>query len=322
MELISVIVPVYRVEPFLDRCVTSLVNQTYTELEIILVDDGSPDNCGTMCDAWAEKDSRIRVIHKENGGLSDARNAGLEIASGEYIAFVDSDDWVSSEFLQELFETLQNTHSDIVECEILRTTGIVSGPLTEIGKSNNYTPKEALKLLIEDRIFHQYVWNKLYRKEVMDSISFAIGKTNEDEFWTYQVFGRANRVTKLNKPLYFYFQRSDSIMGAQYSLRRLDALEAKRQRQQYIDRFFPEISQIARINWFGSCIFSGQMALRYLSRPERRIACEIINEAQRVARPSSDDIKRLSGSGKMWTQLARFNFWGTCRIKNLLKKGF
>ena len=104
MDLISVIVPVYKVEPYLDKCVRSIVEQTYQNLEIILVDDGSPDNCGAICDAWAEKDSRIKVIHKENGGLSDARNAGMDVATGQWIAFVDSDDWIA----EEMYESLLN----------------------------------------------------------------------------------------------------------------------------------------------------------------------------------------------------------------------
>lgn len=111
--MISVIVPVYKVEPYLDRCVRSIVEQTYTDLEIILVDDGSPDNCPAMCDAWAEKDNRIKVIHKQNGGLSDARNAGMDIASGDYLGFVDSDDWIAAEMYQVLYDMLQRDSSDI-----------------------------------------------------------------------------------------------------------------------------------------------------------------------------------------------------------------
>ena len=110
---ISVIVPVYKVEPYLDKCVSSIVNQTYTNLEIILVDDGSPDSCPTMCDAWAEKDSRIRVIHKPNGGLSDARNAGIVVATGELMAFVDSDDWIASDMYEHLYQRLTEDDSDI-----------------------------------------------------------------------------------------------------------------------------------------------------------------------------------------------------------------
>ena len=117
-ELISIIVPVYRVEPYLDRCVQSIVDQTYQNLEIILVDDGSPDNCPAMCDAWAAKDSRVKVIHKENGGLSDARNAGLAAAAGEYIGFVDSDDWISPDMYRLLYENMAEHGSDVSACGV------------------------------------------------------------------------------------------------------------------------------------------------------------------------------------------------------------
>ena len=114
MSLISVIVPVYKVEPYLNKCIESIVNQTYKNLEIILVDDGSPDNCPAICDSWAEKDSRIKVIHKENGGLSDARNAGMVHATGEYIAFVDSDDYIDPEMYQSLYGVMVGRHKNYV----------------------------------------------------------------------------------------------------------------------------------------------------------------------------------------------------------------
>ena len=119
--LVSIIVPVYKVEDYLSRCVKSLIKQTYRNIEIILVDDGSPDRCPELCDFWVEQDDRIRVIHKKNGGLSDARNAGVSIAKGEYIIFVDSDDWVDDTFVESLYLGAYNTHSDICECEIIKT---------------------------------------------------------------------------------------------------------------------------------------------------------------------------------------------------------
>ena len=135
MEKISVIVPVYEVEAYLDRCVQSIVDQTYTNLEIVLVDDGSPDNCGAMCDAWAEKDSRIRVIHQENGGLSAARNAGLAVATGDLIGFVDSDDYVSGDMYQLLWENMKTEGSDIAVCgvQMVYDDGTLGQPFTKEG---------------------------------------------------------------------------------------------------------------------------------------------------------------------------------------------
>ena len=121
IKLVSIIVPVYKVEDYLERCIRSIVNQTYKEIEIIIINDGSPDKCPEICDKWAEEDKRIKVIHKKNGGLSDARNAGMQIASGEYIAFVDSDDWISPFYLEYLIKAIVDSKCDIVECDIIRT---------------------------------------------------------------------------------------------------------------------------------------------------------------------------------------------------------
>lgn len=322
MELVSIIVPIYNVEAFLDRCVSSLVNQAYRDLEIILVDDGSPDNCGVMCDEWAKKDDRIQVIHKPNGGLSDARNAGLSIATGSLIAFVDSDDWVSPLFIEQLYQAIRIGNYDIVECSIVRTEGEEPKFGATSVKTVAYTASAALEQLIRDDVFHQYVWNKLYRREVVEEIFFEKGKTNEDEFWTYQVFGRATKVGRLNSTLYYYYQRPDSIMGAQYSIKRLDALAAKQQRQRYIGQRFPTLAGLAKVNLFGSCIYSGQMTLKCLRGDEQRRAREIIDRIQSTNHPATAERAILSGTEKLWMELACMSFWGTCRIKNLLNKGF
>lgn len=321
MEQISIIVPIYKVEAFLDRCVSSLVNQTYRNLEIILVDDGSPDRCGEICDMWAEKDNRIKVIHKDNGGLSDARNAGIDIAHGEYIAFVDSDDWVSKFYIEQMYQVMQREDCDIVECEIIRTAGKEKISDRNTSEYFCYTVSGALEQLIKDGVFHQYVWNKLYRKQIVEGIQFVKGKTNEDEFWTYQIFGRAKKIVKLDRALYYYYQRPDSIMGKGYSIKRLDALEAKQQRQQYIDRYFPELSTLAAVNLFSSCIYSGQMTLKYMRGNERKKAKIIINHIKHTNRPDKDIKSILVGTEKIWLELACFNFWGTCLVKNLLGKG-
>lgn len=320
--MISVIVPVYKVEQFLDRCISSIASQKYTDLEIILIDDGSPDSCGIICDKWAEKDSRIRVVHKTNGGLSDARNAGLKIAEGEYISFVDSDDWVSPDFFQQLYNTVQKENCDIVECEIIRTTGKeISNHIVET-ITECYKTEEALKLLIEDRIFRQHVWNKLYRREVIDGILFAKGKTHEDEFWTYQVFGKAKRIVKISAPVYFYFQRPGSIMGMKYSLQRLDALEAKVARQKYIDENYPQLSVVAKLNLFSSCIYSGQMTLKYLQGDEREESKKYIIHIKQNAMPLHEELKKIPLKRRIWMYMAKVSFWGTCKVKNILRHGF
>lgn len=320
--MISIIVPIYKVEDYLRRCVDSLLAQTYHDFELILVDDGSPDNCGKFCDEYMALDSRIRVIHKENGGLSDARNAGLEIAQGKFIAFVDSDDWVSPYYLERMLTGLQQTNADICECNILRTDG--NTPDDEVNDRSEiitFSAHDAMLELIQDNTFHQYVWNKLYRREVIGDILFPKGKTNEDEFWTYQVFGNAKKVAKISCVLYSYFQRSGSIMSKTYSLKRLDALEAKLQRQVYIGARFPQLSLLAKQNLFGSCIYAGQMSLNCLLGEQKSNSRIKINEIVRQCDISFKECDDADGSNKVWFTLAKICFWGTCWLKNLLKKG-
>ena len=320
--MVSIIVPIYNVEPYLRRCVDSLLRQTYKDFELILVDDGSPDNCGAICDEYAAVDTRVRVIHKSNGGLSDARNAGLAIAQGEYIAFVDSDDWVAADYLGRMLAALQETGADICECEVLRTDGSQEAVTDAQADAAAFETESAMKELICDGVFRQHVWNKLYRRVVIADICFPKGKTNEDEFWTYRVFGNAKRIAKISDVLYFYFQRPGSIMGETYSIKRLDALEAKLQRQEYIDAGFPKLSLQAKQNLFGSCIFAGQMSLLRLSGEQLRAAKAKIRAIISKNGISFKACLGVDGSNKLWFSLAKISFWGTCRLKNLLKRGF
>lgn len=323
-SLISIIVPVYKVEEYLSRCVESLVKQTYREIEIILVDDGSPDQCPKLCDFWKKQDERIRVIHKKNGGLSDARNAGISIAQGEYIVFVDSDDWVDNTFVERLYFAAYNTNSDICECEIIKTDGVTR--IDEVKEELNdniqcYETEDALKLLIQDSVFHQYVWNKIYKRECIKGIFFKKGKVNEDEFWTYQIFGRSKKIAKISNKLYYYFQRNESIMGNAYNLKRLDALEAKKERQEYIERYYPRMAETAKVNLVFSCLYSGQMAILQMSKEDCDIALDIIiNYFKEVLK--SDGKLSIPIKNKIWIYLAKINFALTCKIRNYLQIGF
>lgn len=325
MSLISVIVPIYKVEEYLDRCVQSILNQTWKEFELILVDDGSPDRCPQICDLWAKKDGRIKVIHKANGGLSDARNAGMQTASGEFVAFVDSDDWVAPDYLRILLEVMQKKDCDIVECNVIRTNGEDLGEVLPVEEGNSITlfqTEQALEHLIKDECFHQHVWNKLYRRSVIHGILFEKGKTNEDEFWTYQIFGNAKVVGKVEVPLYYYLQRSSGIMGEGYSLKRLDALEAKVQRQKYIEKKYPKLNAIAKCNLFTSCIYQGQMVLLHLEGKTYIEAKTRISQIVKAMKISGRNYADIPLGQKIWIVSAKYAFWGTCRVKNLLKKGF
>lgn len=211
-DLISVIVPVYKVEEYIHRCVESLLKQTYTNLEIILVDDGSPDNCPAICDAYAEQDARIKVIHKQNGGLSDARNVAIDVAQGRYLGFVDSDDYIQPDMYEKLIQAAKASESDIVVCGHYVERGnkltIEEPPRDE---TRILSSREAQVLLLQDKTMKNYAWNKLYAKEIFDGIRYPYRRNYEDIATTYLLFYRANKICWIPDILYFYQMRDDSI---------------------------------------------------------------------------------------------------------------
>ena len=232
--IISIIVPVYKVEQYLSRCVESILNQTFLDWELILVDDGSPDKCGDICDYYASKDSRVKVIHKENGGLSDARNAGIDIARGNYLAFVDSDDIIHPQMYELLYNSLKKTNSDISECGYMRFEGQVN--FDELGdKSEEFvcSGMEALELLIQESKFKIPVWNKLYKRELFSDIRFPKGKIHEDQFTTYKVFYLAKKLSHINIPMYFYFINTGGIMKNLNIEQRFHFIEALKERTEF-----------------------------------------------------------------------------------------
>ena len=322
-DLISVIIPIYNVEKYVSRCVDSVINQTYKNIEIILVDDGSPDNCPKICDDYATKDNRIKVVHKENGGLSDARNAGMKVAIGEYISFIDSDDYISLDFYETLLNTMIGNNSDIVECSVVKFyEGNHFDEYDDDLKVKNYETEDALAKLIVETSFKQHVWNKLYKANGVLDIPYVVGKLNEDEFWTYQVFGKAKRITRINKTMYHYFQRESSIMGNVFNLRRLDGLEGKKHRQVYIEENYPQLAQLSKIEFYASCVFAYQSVLKFMTGPDKRKAKAIINKYRKEYNLSISDLKSISGSAKKYMYLAKFNFYLCCKLKAVLNIGF
>lgn len=222
--LVSVIVPVYRVEEYLPACVDSILAQTYDNLEILLIDDGSPDGCGALCDAYAKSDGRVRVLHQPNGGLSAARNAGLALARGETISFIDGDDTVSPVFI----EALLGAGADIAQCGFCTDARLLGQSVPDFQLR---TGREAsLELQSDATGAFTVAWNKLYRRTLFDGLRFPAGRLHEDEFVTYRALWRAERCAIANEPLYHYRRRPDSIMGAGFSPKSLDALAALEER--------------------------------------------------------------------------------------------
>ena len=229
--LVSIIIPIYKVEPYLRRCLDSIVNQTYTNLEIILVDDGSPDGCPQICDEYAAKDKRIIVIHKENGGLSDARNAGLDICKGEYISFVDRDDWIGENYIETLVRNAVQNHGDISACNITDSANSLL--------SNNHpqiiclSPSEAIaQFWTKNDIAFTSACCKIYKRFLWETIRFPKGKIHEDVYTSYKLLYSAASTIFIDKPLYFYRRREGSITQSEENSQ-LYTLEALIERYKY-----------------------------------------------------------------------------------------
>ena len=222
VDKISVIVPVYKVEEYLDECVESILRQSYSNFELILVDDGSPDRCGEMCDNYKKRDARIEVIHKTNGGLSDARNAGLRVASGEYITFVDSDDTIADNYLEILYKALKKYGVYIVQGE---ATEIIEN----IGKKRKkpevvYTRNEAIECFLQQKTVEAMACAKLYKRHCFVGIEYPKGRINEDNLTTYKNIWRANAIACIPEYIYFYRINENGIMKSSLSAKRFEIL--------------------------------------------------------------------------------------------------
>ena len=236
--MISIIVPIYRVEPFLARCIESILKQTYTNLEILLIDDGSQDRCDEICDEYAKKDGRIRVFHTENRGLSAARNLGLQEAKGEYIGFVDSDDWIESDMYEVLLNKMRATGTDICVC----------GYWSE-GESSTkqfhypdalYSGGETLTALIHGKL-GSYTWNKLYRRDMFEGVSFPLGRYYEDVDTLCEVLSNSSSVVVLDTVKYHYRQRADSITNSHSGKNLFDYADAYLARLEYLKEQQPQV---------------------------------------------------------------------------------
>ncbi len=242
--LVSIIVPIYGVEQYIEKCVESILSQTYTNIEVVLVDDESPDKSPAICDQYASRDGRVKVLHKKNGGLSDARNAGLEVSTGEYISFIDGDDYVAKNFIETLINLCIDESAEISCCGYIPV-------FEDYGKGvNSYdsTLKKTFTapLAIEDTLkadgtLQVMTWNKLYSRNVFeaDSIRFPVGKIHEDNFTTYRLLFNAIKIAYSYSQLYFYIQRPDSIMGKPFNIRSLDRLEALTGMESFLNEKLP-----------------------------------------------------------------------------------
>ena len=223
-DLISMVVPVYNVEKYLKKSIESILNQTYQNIEILLVDDGSTDSSGKICESFSKVDPRIRVFHKENGGLSDARNFGIEQMKGQYVAFIDSDDYISKDYVWKLYSSIKNNDSEVSICSFLLVDEKgekIKDELLDSGKICLTGQQILEKVLTADGYRYVVAWNKLYRSTLFEKLKFKKGMLYEDEFLNYPLFWDCKRVSIVEEPLYLYVQRKGSIVQSNMTLEKI-----------------------------------------------------------------------------------------------------
>ena len=259
-KLVSVIVAVYNIEEYLPRCVDSILAQTYRNLEIILVDDGSKDQSGSICDSYAEKDRRIKVIHKKNGGLSDARNAGMDAATGEYIGFVDGDDWIEPDMYRAMYFACEKEKAQAAVCRYKQITksGIIDG---SAGNSVSLSRDEALEIYVcgdERYLIYNSVWSKLFARDLVEDMRFPVGKNSEDIMFTTRAFCRMERLVYLDEAYYNYvLDREGSIMNEKAGERRLkDEIPFWQEQIAYFrEAGMPDLSDKAAYHFYRRLLF-------------------------------------------------------------------
>ena len=239
-SLISIVVPIYNVEKYLDRCVQSIVGQTYNNLEIILVDDGSPDNCPEICEVWAKKDKRITVYHKPNGGLSDARNYGIDRANGDYIGFVDSDDYISPDMIGTMVYAIQKNDCRLACCGRIYKNGESETRSRSLEFIRVMDDKTAIHELLTNGCVEEAAWDKLYERSLWDNLRFPKGEINEDIVVMPEIIRRARRVVHVGEPFYYYCYNNTSITKSGYNEKKDVMFRHLVDLEEYIKQYYPD----------------------------------------------------------------------------------
>lgn len=297
---VSIIIPVYKVEPYIHRCVDSILNQTFTDFELILVDDGSPDNCGKICDEYAEKDNRIKVIHKQNGGLSDARNAGIDWvfanSDSEWITFIDSDDWVHKQYLEILYEICINNNVSISSCGHSLTDNYNDSALSNVIKYDTIID-DAQSIV---KLWHAFTkfnystaWGRLYKKDLFKTVRYPKGRYHEDEYVTYKLLFECDRIAITTTALYYYFQNNSGIMISELTPKRMtDQLEAVY--QQLVYYYTHNYSHMFLIQFYNNSAMIRHHLEKYGGRNEYdKVICKYLRLTKKYAKKGNEHMPYL-----------------------------
>lgn len=254
-EKISIIIPVYKVEQYLKKCLDSIEEQTYTNLEVILVDDGSPDKCGNICDEYAAKDARFQVIHKENAGVARARNDGIMKATGDYISFIDSDDWIAKDAYEKMYKALKENDADCA----------VGGCVTVIEKDGRLLPQKRKNIFVGTETTQQAmkrvllngsaIWNRLFKREIFDEIRFPLDRINDDEVVALHAYAECKKIVFIGDDTYYYRIRANSITTSAFSIKKMDVYYNSIDNLNFVKERIPTLTECAEFKFLKAMLY-------------------------------------------------------------------
>lgn len=282
-EKVSIIIPIYKVEKYIDDCLNSVLNQTYQNLEVILVDDGSPDNCPVICEKYKEKDQRIKVIHQKNQGLSSARNTGLKYVSGDYVLFLDSDDYINLDCCKRLVQMSKKTKSDIVIGEIVTVNEdgvrIDSNLGLKIHKSKILNKEQAMEEVIIEQQIRGYAWGKLFRREIADKVFYPTGKAYEDRFTIYKYFSKVEKVCLCPGAITYYRLRDSSITHSKNLDKWYDLIEGEDSLLQFCKKNYPDLVPLAESKIVGRYV---HIWINFYDSKNKEKTRELVNQMKSI----------------------------------------
>lgn len=321
--LVTIIVPVYNIEKYIDACISSIVNQTYKNIEIIIVDDGSIDQSGVLSDAWRKKDQRVKVIHQKNQGTSVARNTAMRVCSGEYIIFVDGDDIISCDMIEKLLNAKKKTNADCIFCQydIIPENAIKFDNVKEVEKDIYVADTEEAQLRLLNHIDVTVVWDGSYQTKLIKNLFFDKGKKNEDIKWRCLATDKCKKIAYISDKLYGYRMRGDSLMHQKYSLKDFDDIEGVVSRAEYIIEKYETLKCPAITDIIAYCMEHYIKTLKFINGNDKKEALKKIKEYRKTYKITFFEIlkaKNISKERKFSTALACISFPLACYIKSYI----